>query len=121
MDDTTYTLMQTNRDRKILSRNAKYKRNGSKSRKVTLPSDHLTPAQKRRLNGTVQTYDMNKPHTKGELILWPLDLRKEYMQKLLDTYIPSNEELGTMLGYKMTSSVSMGNSKHISPWKQCYQ
>ena len=106
MDDITYTLVQTNRDRKILSRNAKYKRNGSKSRKVTLPSDHLTPAQKRRLNGTVQTYDMNQPHTRFELKLWPEDLLHEYMQNVLDRYAPTNRELCGMLQYADSAAVS---------------
>ena len=97
MNDAEYTLMQTNRERKALSRNAKYKRNGSRSKKCTLPSDHLTPAQKKGLNGMAQTYTMNEPDTLRELRLWPADIRHEYMEGLLERYNPSNKDLGMML------------------------
>ena len=97
MNDTAYTLQQTNKERKILARSAHNKRSGAKTKKCTLPSDYMTPAQKRRLNGTMQTYSMNKPHTLGELKMWPADLRCSYMNDLLDRYNPSNKDLGLML------------------------
>jgi len=97
MNDAEYTLQQTNRERKTIARNAKYKRNGSRSKKCTLPSDYLTPAQKRRRNGPVQTYDLYKPHTLRELKLWPEDLRHIYMDELLNKYNPSNRDLALML------------------------
>jgi len=106
MDDATYTLQQTNRERKTLSRNAKYKRNGSKSKKCTLPSDYLTPAQMKRRNGPMKTYDLLKPHTAQELREWPADLRHVYMDELLKKYNPSNEDLGSMLEFFGTSTVS---------------
>ena len=97
MNDAEYTFMQTNRERKTISRSAKYRRNGSRSKKCTLPSDHLTPAQKKGLNGTVKTYDMNKPHSLRELRTWPDDLRHVYMDELLSRYRPSNKDLALML------------------------
>lgn len=112
MDDSTYTFIQHQRETKATARGARSRKSGAHSRKVTLPSDHLTPAQKRRLNGTVQTYDMNKPHTLAELKLWPVDLRHEYMQKLIDTYLPNNTDLADMLGCP-TSSVSYVLGTHF--------
>lgn len=97
MKDAEYLFSQTTRERKQLSRNAKYKKNGSKSRKCTLPSDGLTPAQLRRRNGTVLTYNLDQPHTLKELKEWPADLRHEYMAKLIHMYNPNNLGLSLML------------------------
>ena len=98
MNDVAYTRVQTEKERKLLARSAKHKRNGSRSKKCTLPSDYLTPAQKKGLNGMVQTFEMNKPHTLKELKLWPEDLRHKYMKSILDTYNPPNKWLSEMLG-----------------------
>lgn len=103
MKDAEYLFSQTTRERKQLSRNAKYKKNGSKSRRCTLPSDNLTPAQLRRRNGTVLTYNLDQPHTLSELKDWPADLRHEYMTKLIDEYNPNNLGLSLMLGCSETS------------------
>jgi hypothetical protein len=107
MKDTEYLFTQTSRERKQLARNAKYKKNGSKSRRCTLPSDNLTPAQLKRRNGTMFTYNLDQPHTLGELRLWPTDLRHDYMEGLLSKYNPSNEMLGKMLG------ISTGNVSNV--------
>ena len=98
MNDAAYTFNQTNRERSVTARGAWHKRGGSRSKKCTLPSDNLTPAQKKGLNGTVETYSMNAPHTLEELKLWPEDLRHEYMKGLLERHSPSNEDLALMLG-----------------------
>lgn len=97
MNDAKFTLQQTNRERKNLAYQARHKKNGSRSKKCTLPSDHLTPAQKKGLNGTVETYSMNKPHTIKELRQWPEDIRHDYMQLILAKYNPDNTMLGAML------------------------
>lgn len=86
------------KEKKNLARGAYHRKRGSKSKKCTLPSDLLTAAQKRALNGPVSSVKL------GEPILWPelkrLDtsLRKEYLNNLLDTYHVSATDLGRMLG-----------------------
>ena len=104
MQDETYLFHQTTRERKSLARSARYKRSGAKSHKVTLPSDYLTPAEKRRRNSTVQTYTMNVPHTKKELNKWPEDMQREYIKGIIDKYNPSNKDLGIMLGIAETTA-----------------
>ena len=52
MHDFDYDAMQ----KKRIARGASHMKRGSKSKKCTLPSDYLTAAQKRRLNGPVSTY-----------------------------------------------------------------
>ena len=99
MNDAANTFNQTNRERSVTARGARHKRGGSRSKKCTLPSDHLTPAQRKEMNGNVETYKMNAPHTLKELKKWPADLRHEYMEGLLERYAPSNKDLSSMLGY----------------------
>ena len=112
MKDTEYLFTQTSRERKQLARNAKYKKNGSKSRRCTLPSDNLTPSQKKGLSGPMLTYNLDQPHTLAELKDWPTDLRHEYMNKLIHTYLPDNLSLSLMLGCKQ-SSISYILDRHF--------
>jgi hypothetical protein len=105
MTDEKYTLAQTNRERKRTASGARHKINGARSRKVTLPSDNLTPAQIKKLSGPVITYNMDLPHTIKELRCWPKDLQRQYMQKLIDRYHPTNKALAEMLGYGSVTPV----------------
>lgn len=98
MQDATYTLTQTNLERKITARSASRRVSGSKSRRCTLPSDHLTQAQRDAMSGPVITYAMDERHTWAELRHWPEDLRRQYMDKLL-ALNPSNAQLGELLSY----------------------
>ena len=97
MNDETYTLVQTNKERKTLARNAKYRKIGSRTKYVSLPSDTLTAAERRRLNGAVMTYDMNAPHAYCELKYWPDDIAREYLLKIINEYHPTSKALDDML------------------------
>ena len=99
MTDEKFTLAQTNRERKSTANGARHRVSGSRSHRVTLPSDNLTPAQIKKLSGPVITYNMDQPHTMHELMSWPKDLQRQYMQKLIDRYHPTNKALAEMLGY----------------------
>lgn len=99
MNDFDFENMQ----KKRLARNAKYKKNGSKSRKCTMPSDHLTPAQKRALNGEVQTFDLSKPMTRAQFLAAPFDLQKEYIERLRERFRASDRMIGEMFGVTDTA------------------
>lgn len=51
------------REKKSIASGARHRVNGSKSKRCTLPSDYLTPAQRKKLNGEVYTVNLNKPIT----------------------------------------------------------
>lgn len=87
-----------NLQKKRLARNAKYKKNGSKSRKCTMPSDHLTPAQKRALNGEVQTYSLGRPMRWSEFKTMPDNLKKEYIVSLQQRFGVTDRCLAGMFG-----------------------
>ncbi len=82
MRDFDYDVWQ----KKILARSAAHKKNGSKSKKCTLPSDHLTEAQKRQLNGKVYTMNRNKPMTWEAFTALPQSLAQEYIRFLQEQY-----------------------------------
>lgn len=64
---------------------------------VRLPSDNLTRKQRKELNGMAVTYSMNEPHTYYELLAFPKDLRKQYIEGLINKYHPSNLDMAKML------------------------
>ena len=95
MTEFDYDVMQ----RKRLARQAQYKKNGPKSRKCTLPHDHLTPAQLRKKNGEVICFNMNKPiRSWKEFRGLSRESAVEYIQKLGDQYRPSVGDLSRMFG-----------------------
>lgn len=109
MGDAEYTFNITNRDRAIIKNSAKYKKNGSRSRGCTFPSDYLTPAQKRKLNGGIITMNMNKPMDYRSLVTCPEDLQKEYLHGLVTRFNATNRALGEMLG---VSAPTVNRLKH---------
>lgn len=94
MTDFDYEVKQ----KKSLVPSARHRKNGVKSKKCTLPSDNLTEAQKRKLNGPVYSVKMDQPMTWEELKTLPDTLRSQYLTGLIDTYDASQRMLGNMLG-----------------------
>ena len=50
MTDAEYVFQQDVKERKKMKTGAMHRKCGSKSKKCTLPSDYLTPSQKKKLN-----------------------------------------------------------------------
>lgn len=63
-----------------------------------LPSDGLTAAQKRRLNGEVKTYNMNAPMAWAEFKEMPDDLKVTYLNRLADEYQANQKMIAGMFG-----------------------
>ena len=80
------------KQRKSIARGAYHKKGGSKSKKCSLPSDNLTAAQKRKLNGPVETYAINRPMSYEAFKAMPRDLQQahlDYIQNRFATGITS--------------------------------
>ena len=103
MNDFDYDAMQ----KKRIARGASHMKRGSK--KCTLPSDYLTAAQKRRLNGPVSTYKLDEPMSWESFKAMPEDLQKKYILNLQETYQANNDMLGKMFG---VSGVSVCRMRH---------
>lgn len=98
MTNETYTFIETNRDRKTTARSASHKKGGSKSKKCTLPSDHLTEAQKRKLNGPAETVNLNRPMAYAELSAVSPTLQFLYLDHLVHEFGARQQDIISMLG-----------------------
>lgn len=83
MTDETYTFMEHQRSTKAMASGARHRVCGSKSKKCTMPSDYMTAAQKRRMNGPVSTIQLSSPMTWAELTGKNSYLQYEYLDNLL--------------------------------------
>lgn len=100
MTDFDYENLQ----KKRTAQGAFHKKGGSKSKRCTMPSDYLTPAQKKKLNGPTHELNLNQPLTWAEYKCIPTDsLKKTYLLNLMNTYKPSAQMLHRMFGCAATT------------------
>ena len=92
MNDFDYDALQ----KKRIAAGARRMKRGSRSKRCSLPSDHLTPAQLKRRNGPVSTYKLDAPMRWDDFKSMPVDLQKQYLTNLVETYGATNEMLGDM-------------------------
>ena len=85
MTDFEYDVLQ----KKRIASGASHQKKGSKSRKCSLPHDNLTPAQRRKLDGPVHTYAINRPMCWKEFKALPLDLQQSHLD-----YIQNRFDIG---------------------------
>ena len=95
MNDFDYDVMQ----KKRIARGAAHIKGCS------LPSDNLTAAQKRRLNGPVSTYKLDEPMSWESFKAMPEDLQKQYILNLQNTYQANDKMIGKLFG---KSDVTVG-------------
>lgn len=99
MNDFDYDNLQ----KKRIARNARAQKKGSKSRKCTLPSDYLTPAQKRKLNGEIMTYTTKKPITWKEFKFYPVEIQAEYFKHFAEEHKCNRAMMAEMFGTNMNN------------------
>lgn len=92
MNDFDYDVLQ----KKRIAAGARRMKRGSRSKRCSLPSDNLTPAQLKRRNGPVSTYKLDEPMRWDDFKAMPVDLQKQYLTNLVETYGATNEMLGDM-------------------------
>ena len=90
MNDFDFDVM---RKKRIAHSAARMKR-GSKSKKCTLPSDHLTPAQWKRRNGPVSTYSLNQPMDWETFKSLPTDIQQSYIDILQSRFNVTTATIG---------------------------
>ena len=115
MHDFDYDAMQ----KKRIARGASHMKRGSKSKKCTLPSDYLTAAQKRRLNGPVSTYKLDEPMSWESFKAMPEDLQKKYILNLQENYGANDEMIGKMFKKSDTVALRVRNTLNIKPLGKC--
>ena len=82
MNELDYDAMQ----KKRIARSAQHRVCGAKSRKCSLPSDNLTEAQKRALNGPVQSWNPTAPIDWDTFKSMPHDLQQAHLDYIQDRF-----------------------------------
>lgn len=86
MTNEEFVFNQTAKERKSAGTGAFHKKNGAKSKHCTLPSDYLTPAQKKKLNGPTVTWQMNWFYSYPEFKSMPDDIQEAYLVTIIKKY-----------------------------------
>ena len=99
MTDAAYCFREDVKIRSKIKQSAIHKKNGSKSKKCTLPSDYLTASQKKKMNGECYSLKMNEPITDWKYFRsFPENLQVEYLNNLIKNYGARGCDLAQMLG-----------------------
>lgn len=99
MTNERYVYQQDIKERKSAGTGAFHKKNGSKSKKVTFPSDYMTNKERKAMNSSVTTYNLNRPiKVLGVFRSMPIDIQQEYLQKLEDRFHPTFQDIASMFG-----------------------
>lgn len=94
MHDFDYDVLE----KKRIARSARNKINGSKTKYVSLPSDSLTAAEKRKLNGVCEVYKMDRVIPWDEFKKLPRDIQIKYLEFLRDRFHISPGFVGRAFG-----------------------
>lgn len=109
LSDEEYVFRQDIREKKAAGRGAFHKKNGSKSKKCTLPSDYLTRKEKMAMSGECKTYDMRKFYTYEEFKTFPDDIQLKYINGLINRY----NVTVSMIAEDLFHVTSAGLYKHL--------
>lgn len=102
MNDFDYDVLQ----KKRLARHALAKKNGSRSKKCTLPSDYLTAKQWKERNGEVVTVKMNRPIDWKSFKKLSHSLQVEYLNKQIKEYGCNAQDMAKMFGVNSSTFFS---------------
>lgn len=97
MTDEKYLFISDIREKKANNRAVYSKRSGAKTRYVSLPSDHLTAAEKKRRNGPVSAVKLNQPITYPELKALTPTMQFLYLDHLVHEYKARQIDIASML------------------------
>ena len=104
MTDEKFVFNQDVKERSKMKTGAMHKKNGSKSKKCTFPSDYLTAKEKKKLNGTCVSIKLNEPFRDWKAFRHlPDTMQAEYIQHLVDNYDGSQRSIAEMLGTNQTN------------------
>ena len=85
-------------ERKAVASGARHKKSGAHSKSCSMPTDTMTAAEIKKLNGNVVTYRLGKPMNWETFTAMPADLQAEYINKLIDRYGVTTTRLAGMFG-----------------------
>lgn len=98
MTDAEYLFHSQSKESKRIARGSYAKKGGIRSKSCRLPSDYLTQAQKKKLNGEVVTINMAERKTWKQVLKMPKDLAVEYLTELKMVHKGRNKDIAEYLG-----------------------
>ena len=106
MNVVEFILKEDIKEKKRTGSGYRYKKNGSKSKKCSLPSDHLSKKEIEKMNGECKVYNLNKPMNYSNFCAMPVDLRIKYLEMLRDKFGANQTEISKMMGVADTTLAS---------------
>lgn len=103
MTDAEYLFRSQERETKRIARGSYNRKCGSKSRKCTLPQDHMTKGELKKLSGKVKTYNTNSKMKWREFTEMPMDLQIKYLKTLKNVYFGRQQDIADMFGIQRQS------------------
>ena len=69
-----------------------------KGGRVKMPSDYMTKKERDKMNGEVQSYNLNSPMKWAQFKRMPDDIKREYINSLIEKFDPQQIAIAEMLG-----------------------
>lgn len=66
--------------------------------RVKMPSDYMTKKERDKMNGEVQSYNLNRPMQWKQFKRMPDDIQREYINSLIEKFDPQQTAIAEMLG-----------------------
>lgn len=98
MTDAEFIMRSEAREHKANGRAVYSRANRGGSKSCRLPSDNLSKAQIKKMNGDVITLQMNKPIGWKEFKKYSTDLQREYLENLVKNYGARQADIANMFG-----------------------
>ena len=97
MNDIEFILKEDIKEKKKAGSGYRYKKNGSKSKKCTLPSDNLSKKEIEKMNGECKVYNLSEKMSYSNFCAMPFDLQIKYLETLRDKFGASQVDIAKMM------------------------
>ena len=97
MNDIEFILKEDIKKKKQAGSGYRYKKNGSKSKKCSLPSDNLSKKELNKMNGECKVYNLSEKMNYSNFCAMPFDLQIKYLEMLRDKFGASQTDIAKMM------------------------
>lgn len=116
MTDEKYTFIEDIKQKSSTAKSSHYKKT-SGGKHVKFPSDYLSKKEKKKMNGEVRNYDLNKPMSWEKFEAMPDDLEKEYIEKIQERFNVYRKTICKELFHISEHTLANYSRKHGFPSK----
>lgn len=99
MTDEEYIFRTECAEKKLTARGSFNRRShAGKGGRVKMPSDYMTKKERDKMNGEVQSYNLNSPMKWKQFKQMPDDIKREYINSIVEKFDPQQIAIAEMLG-----------------------